>query len=235
MIAEKVERESGGAGGAVAFAGEKLGGTPAFVASEVEADKIGDRFEIAFEAVKLLRIGAGGRAAEAGADGIDEDHVAKGQKRVVVIDEGVRRLGLRAIGAHLDALGTESTHVQPDGGGTGTAIKYEGDGTFGCVTGIVTSVGDEEDAGAGFAFLFLEKQGAGEGGIGELLAGGVEGVLGFGDFFDGLGRGEFFVGGGFSGGGRRRVLGGLRECGGEGQQRQGGDSKQMVFVLVLHR
>ena len=141
--------------------------------------------------VKLLGIFAGGGAAEAGGDGVDEDEVGEVSRRgIFVIDEAEGGLGRVAFGAHIDAAGAEGAEVEPDGRGTGAAVEHEGNGALGFLRGAGAGVGGEEDAGAGFAFLLLEDHGAGDGGVGELLAVNGDAVLGGGDFVHGRGGGE---------------------------------------------
>ena len=54
---DEVTGQTGGAGGAIALAGEVEGRGPAFVAREVEADEFANGFEIGFQAPVLLVIG----------------------------------------------------------------------------------------------------------------------------------------------------------------------------------
>ena len=75
MSSLKVACESTGAGCAVTFADEELRGFPAFIASEIEEDKIADGFNISFEPVELLRLFTRYRSAEPSADGIDENEI----------------------------------------------------------------------------------------------------------------------------------------------------------------
>ena len=90
-----------GARGAVAFAGEEFRGRPALVARGVEPDEIRDGLHVFFNPVKLLGRFAGNGAAVAGRNGIDENEIAKVEKRRIVVNELVGRRKERARIPHL--------------------------------------------------------------------------------------------------------------------------------------
>ena len=83
----------GGAGGAVAFAGEKFRAEPAIVAGDVQADEVADGADVFMDAIKLLGFFPGHRPAIARADRIDENQVGGGQPGVGVVFQMVGGAG----------------------------------------------------------------------------------------------------------------------------------------------
>ncbi len=67
-------------------------------------------------------------AAEAGADGVDEDEVGEREPRGLVLDELRRQLGQRPVGRKVDALRADGAHVQERGRGARPAVEDERDG-----------------------------------------------------------------------------------------------------------
>src|SRR6185436_1690850 len=142
----------GGAGGAVAFAGEKFGGEPALVFRGVEADEVADRGDVFADAPELLTFFAGRGTGIAGADGIDEDHVGEVQPGIFVVDPAIGRRGDLAVFEELDPLWPGGAHVQPNGGRAGAAVEDEGDGTIVAVGGVFDFfIGDEKEVGFFFS------------------------------------------------------------------------------------
>src|SRR3954463_468554 len=96
-------RQSRGAGGAIAFAGQELGGRPPIELGEVEPDKVAKLFDVSIVTVKLGGAFAGRGAAESGGDGIDKDKVRVFEGGLLVIDDLVGRGRLTSVCGKVDA------------------------------------------------------------------------------------------------------------------------------------
>src|SRR5205814_3623906 len=72
----EIAGKAGGAGGAVAFSGQKFRRGPAFGTRGIQPDEIGDGFYVWRYAVKLLRRFAGNGAAVSRRYGVDEHEIA---------------------------------------------------------------------------------------------------------------------------------------------------------------
>jgi hypothetical protein len=177
---QKLATEGGGTGGAVAFADEELGGGPAGILGDVEADEFGDAAGVLVEAVEVLGFIRFGGATVAGADGVDEDEVGLVEQGGFVVDLIVGRREGEAVVLEFDAFGAEQAHVHPDRGRAGAAVEGEGEGALGRFGGIglFFDVGDVEDLGRDFAFGVFERKGACGGGVVDLLAVEGDAVLG---------------------------------------------------------
>src|SRR6266404_3946129 len=124
----QVVSESSGTEGAVAFADEEFGGVPAIVAVDVHSDELRERLYVLLDAPKILVLRFAHGVAEAGANGIDEDHVGFIEQRGLIVLQLVGwRRGVFSVGGD-DAARSEGAHVQPNGSGAGAAVVDEGDG-----------------------------------------------------------------------------------------------------------
>src|SRR5882724_67877 len=81
----QVVAERGGAESAVAFADEEFGGVPAAVAADVQGDELGEGLYVLIDAPEVLVLRFADGVAEAGADGIDEDHIGLVEQRAGVV------------------------------------------------------------------------------------------------------------------------------------------------------
>ncbi len=158
------------AGGAVALAGHELGGGPALVAGDPEADEVGDRLDVLLDAVELLAVLPGGGAAEAGAHRVDEHEVTGIEDGIFVIDQPARRRQGEPLVGPRHPLGAERAEVYPERRRPGSAVEAEGDRAAGRVLHAVERVGDVEDRRRDRALVVPEQQGAGGGGVGVGLA-----------------------------------------------------------------
>ena len=80
---------------------------------------------------ELFGVGFGHHgAAEAGADGIDEDEVGEVEPRAGIVDEIGGVGGAVALVAGIKMLGADGAEVQIDRGRAGTAVEGEGDWTI---------------------------------------------------------------------------------------------------------
>ena len=181
--------EAGGTEDAVAFAAEIFGREPAVVARGPEPDKFTDGIEVLGVAEKV--VGITRRAAEAGGHRVNEDEVAGVQKGVVVVHELERWRGQGAVGIHFHAARAEGAHVQPDGGGAGTAVETKGDGTFGLVLITQPRVGDVKDGGNRSAVILEHGQHSGLSDVFDALTGDGDGVGGKDGGVGGVGEGHF--------------------------------------------
>ena len=103
----------GGAGGAVRFAGDEFGRSPALIARSVEADEFAHAFHIARRVVEFAHFLAIHHAAVARAHRIDEHQVAFIQQRIFVVHQAVGRLGRVALGIQLHPARAEQAQVHP--------------------------------------------------------------------------------------------------------------------------
>src|SRR5258705_5591574 len=71
----QVIAERGGAEGAVAFADEEFGRVPAAIAADVQSDELCEGFYVLVDPPEVFVLRFADGVAEAGADGIDENHV----------------------------------------------------------------------------------------------------------------------------------------------------------------
>src|SRR6266404_2029384 len=71
----EIVAERGGAEGAIAFANQEFRGVPAAIAADVQGDELGEGLYVLIDAPKVFVLRFANGAAEARADGIDEDHV----------------------------------------------------------------------------------------------------------------------------------------------------------------
>ena len=78
-------------------------------------------------------VGGDQGAAEAGADGVDEDEVGEVEPGAGIVGEGGGVGGTVAFVAECDVLGADGAEVEIDGGGAGAAVEGEGDGAGGAV------------------------------------------------------------------------------------------------------
>jgi len=145
----QVARQPGRPGGAVGFACQELGRSPALVAGGVQPDEIPHRFDILLEVVEGLGFLAHHRAAETRADRVNEDQVGHVQQGEGIFHqvEGRRGRG-QPILAQPDPAGTQRAQVQPDGRRAGSAVEGKGDRAGGGVADALAGVGSEEDGSA---------------------------------------------------------------------------------------
>src|SRR6266851_8592626 len=87
VVLLQIMSERGGAESAVAFADQEFRGIPAIVAADVESDELRERFNILIDAPKILVLRFADSVAEAGADGIEEDHVGLVEQRAGIVGE----------------------------------------------------------------------------------------------------------------------------------------------------
>ena len=105
LLVLQIAGEVGGAGGAVAFAGQELGRCPAAMARSVEPDELAHRLHVAIHAVELPRVVPRRGTAVAGGDRVDEDQVRDVQDRVFVVHQLIRRRRRIAGGCSRTRLG----------------------------------------------------------------------------------------------------------------------------------
>jgi hypothetical protein len=187
VVLLEIIAERGGAEGAVAFADKEFGRVPTAVAADVGGDELGERFDILVDAPEIFIFGLANGAAEAGSDGIDKDEIGFVEQAIGIVDEfeGRRRRGAGVSGD--DAARPEGSHVQPDGRRSGAAVVDEGDGTLAHILDVAAGIGNGENAGGRFAFVVLDE-GSGSGGlVGDGLGSDLDGVVGDGGLFFGLG------------------------------------------------
>ncbi len=212
--------------GAVAFAVEEFGRVPAVVDGDVTLDEIAERTHILVHAPEILVLAGADDTAVAGADRIDENQIRAIEDALVVGHQVIgRRRGRHAVADH-HAQRAEGAHVQPDRRRAGPAVVEEGDRSRGHVLLAVAGVGDVKHARHRRALVVADQQGAGGGGVTDVLT--VDGDAAVGHdrgFFGYLRRGGFLLCRGSTGGG----IGGMqqgRRGGEQGGNRQG---KQRVF------
>src|SRR5262249_40028189 len=121
--------QAGGAEHAITFAAEVLRREPAVMARGPETDEIADGIHVAGDAKETVGLLFLGGAAETGGHGINEYKVAGIEHGKFVVHQREGRRGLRAVGIHFSAARSESAEVQPEGGGAGSAVEAEGDGS----------------------------------------------------------------------------------------------------------
>ena len=161
MAILQVAGQPRGARRAITLADQKLGRVPAFVAGDIEADKVTDRLDILFQAVKLFGLFAWCRAAVAGTDRVDKDEIADSQQSVFIVGQPV---GGRLRGIHITAdhpLWPKQPQVHPDRRGTWPTVKGDDQGSCADIGHVVLRVGNEEDRGACLARFIFDQQGAG--------------------------------------------------------------------------
>src|ERR1700720_175296 len=107
----QVVAEGGRAERAITFADEEFGGVPAIVAVDVHGDELRERFYVLIDAPKIFVLRLADGMAEAGADGIDEDHVGLIEQSGLIVLELVGRRGsVLGVGGD-DTAWTEGAHV----------------------------------------------------------------------------------------------------------------------------
>src|SRR6267143_2195648 len=171
-----------------AFAGEKLRRRPALTARGVEPDEIGHGLHIFLDAVELRGRFAGDCAAVARRNRIDEDEIRDVEERCIVVDQLIRRGKQRTGVAHLHAAWTKQAKVQPNGGGTRSAIEAECNWALACIADIIFSISHVEDAGFGRPVFEYQQHGSGRRGVLDLLSAKLQRMLGLNNFFFRNGR-----------------------------------------------
>src|SRR6266576_435490 len=71
----QVVAERGRAEGAITFADEEFRGVPAAVAADIQSDELSEGLHVLIDAPEIFVLRFADGAAEARADGIDEDHI----------------------------------------------------------------------------------------------------------------------------------------------------------------
>ena len=107
---------------AVAFADKKLRGTPPVVGFKIFVDELAKRPDVPCLTVKLRGVDAGDDTAVAGVDGVDEYKIGNVNEGVFVVREVERGSRLEALVRKLHVFGSEGSHVQPNRGGTWSAV-----------------------------------------------------------------------------------------------------------------
>ena len=183
-----------GAEGAVTFADQKFRRVPAVVAIEIDVDELREHFYVLIHAPEILVLRFADGVAEAGADGIDEDHVGFVEQGIGVVFDFVRRGWSGGVVGIDDAARAEGAHMQPDGCGAGAAVVEESDGALGEILGVAASVGGGINQRGGLAFFVFQQGGGGDGFVGDGLAVDFDGVIaGPGFFFGRIGVWGFGV------------------------------------------
>ena len=164
--------------------GESYGTTRAVaVAGKLQGGLAG----VAVEAPGLLGLHLAQHLAVAGPDRIDEHQIGLVERAERIVDDGIGAdAGAGAVARHYDAARAEGAHMQPQRGGTGTAVEQERHRALGRIAGAVADIGEGEQAGARLAVGIGQMGFAGRDGVVEL--GAVEAALVLGD--EALGRGR---------------------------------------------
>ena len=170
MPLEEVPGETGGPCRSVALAREELGGNPALVSGQVDADELSDRLDVPLEVMELLRLLAWDRAREARADGVDEDEIGDVEERVAVVDDAARWRVRHPVVVHVHAARSECTEMQPHRRRSRAAVEAEHDRASRRVVGVVARVCDVEERRLLFSFLFTQEHSACRGDVCDLLA-----------------------------------------------------------------
>ncbi len=111
---DQMPGQAGGACRAVALSGQEEGRGPALVTSQVQADELPHRVDIALEAPELFLQVLFGGAAEPRAHRIDENQVSPIEPGVLVCNQPVGRRRHPPFRFHPHTFWTERTHVEPD-------------------------------------------------------------------------------------------------------------------------
>src|SRR6267378_3258682 len=81
----QVVAERGRAESAVAFANQEFGGVPAAVAADVQGDELCEGLYVLIDTPEVFVLRFANGVAEAGADGIDKDHIGLVEKGAGII------------------------------------------------------------------------------------------------------------------------------------------------------
>src|SRR5882762_6109968 len=81
----EVVAEGGGAEGAIAFADEEFGRVPAAVTADVQGDELCEGLYVLIDAPEVFVLRFADGVAEAGADGIDKDHIGLVEKGAGIV------------------------------------------------------------------------------------------------------------------------------------------------------
>ena len=124
----RILANTAGTRSAVTLAKDELGRVPAVVFGDKPGDEAGKGVGVLVHPPEGLFRVLAGQPPEAGAGHVDKDQIAGVEQRVGVVNEFIGRCWqvLVATGNHV--LGTQRTHVQPDGGAARSAVVEEGDG-----------------------------------------------------------------------------------------------------------
>ena len=148
---------------AVALADEVLLRAEAAVLDQPVVDDAREILDVgrgAEEELFAFRFGDAG-AAEAGADGVNEDQIGEVEPGAGIVGEHGGIGGTVALVADGQMLGADGAEVEIDAGRAGTAIEGEGDGTIVAFNG----VGGDDDLAGSLAVGVAHRQGAYGGGV----------------------------------------------------------------------
>ena len=157
----QIAAEGGGAGGAIAFANQIFGRSPAAIAGAKEADKIPHAFDVFLKTVKFVVGFPRHRPAKASANWVNKNQIAFIQQGKLVFaplpGRGIERTHI----SHLHAARPQQPQVHPHAAAAGAAVKAESDGALRVwwvvAQRVVAHISNKKEVGFGFfpfAFSF---------------------------------------------------------------------------------
>src|SRR6266480_6656983 len=175
--------ERRGAERAVTFTDQEFRRIPAVVAADVGDDKLREGLHVLVDPVEVLVFRLANGVAVTRAHGVDEDQVGLVEETFAIVHEFVGSGRRKNAVYGVRAPRPERAHVQPHGGGAGSAVVKECDRARGQILDVAACVRSGVHQTGGLTFFVFEQRGAGRGFVGNGLRADLDGVLGYRRFF----------------------------------------------------